>query len=460
MKGFVDVTDRICEFAYNFTIFEVPESIITRAKKAILDTIGVTLAGTREVISNLALNIIDVENGKISGIKNHGYSIFGKGITQSLLDAVFINGVSAHSLEFDDIYAGMPGHPSVVLIPVIFGLGENLSSPGDKIIEAYLTGFEVQARINEILLPTSQEKGFHSTSITGVIGASISAAKLLGLNHDQMRAALGISASMACGLRRNFGTYTKPLHVGFAARNGVMAALLARQGFTAEPHILDGEDGFLSVFYGRQEIYYEVISQLGKVFALEKPGLIIKKYPSCYATHQGIDGALNIINNNNIKIDKIINISCLTSEISYYSLPYRLPQNNYEARFSMPFCLAATFLQKELTLRQFRHELLSNANINKLINKVEFGIHPKQVGNKGFGYTTVKVLTDDNIEHEYTATPSIKERVENWSDEEINNKFINCVEGVITNERAGDLISIIGELEKISDISKVVALLL
>ena len=169
---------------------------------------------------------------------------------------------------------------------------------------AFLTGFEVECKISEWMLPQHYVKGMHSSGTVGTFGAYAAAAKLLGLNGDKLRSGFGIAASFAAGIRCNFGTMTKPLHVGRAAENGVTAALLAARGFTADPDALDGPWGFYAVQGGG--VSAEKISQgFGKVWTIVEPGVSIKPYPCGVLTHPTIDLMLKLVTEHDVKPDDI-----------------------------------------------------------------------------------------------------------------------------------------------------------
>src|SRR6185295_8607308 len=166
----------------------------------------------------------------------------------SMAEAAFVNGVFGHALDFDDVQASVHGHPSTTMIPAAIAVGEAVNASGKDVLAAYALGLEVSGKLGIAFGSGHYQRGWHATATTGVFGTAAVAARLLKLDVTQLRNALGLAASQAAGLLRNFGTMTKPFHAGHAARCGVQSALLARAGFTADTSIFDGKDGFLRVY--------------------------------------------------------------------------------------------------------------------------------------------------------------------------------------------------------------------
>ena len=185
----------------------------------------------------------------------------------------------------------MNGHPTVPLLPAAFALAEAGGCTGEQLLRAYVVGFEVEARLGQALGRPHYERGWHATSTLGVFGATAASGVLLGLDAGALRRAFGIAVSRASGTRANFGTDTKPLHAGLAARAGLEAAQLAQRGVTAREDALEMDMGLADLYGGR--VPFELPS-LDDGFALERPGVELKPYPSCRFTHRAIDAVLSL----------------------------------------------------------------------------------------------------------------------------------------------------------------------
>ena len=223
---------------------DLPDEAVASAKRAILDTVGVTLAGAREEAPTI------VERAFGAGATSGPSLVFGRNYRTTCLNAALINGTAAHVLDYDDCSNTLGGHPSVPILPALFALAEEVDASGQEVLVAYVIGFETEARIARGVNFQHYLKGWHPTSTLGIFGAAAACARLLGLHEERVATALSLSVSLASGVKANFGTMTKPLQVGQCSRNGLFAALLAREGFTANPEAFEDKQGFLNVYNG------------------------------------------------------------------------------------------------------------------------------------------------------------------------------------------------------------------
>jgi len=214
--------------------------------------------------------------------------INGTKIRTSSTNAAFANGTTGHSEDFDDL-GGCGGHPATVLTPTVLALADELHLSGKEVLTAWAVGYEIGTRLSTY---NNTDKDWHPTAIYGTMAAAAAAAKLLKLDTQKTRMALGIAGSEAGGLRRNFGTMTKPFHPGQAARNGVIAAKLAAKGFTADPDIIEGRQGYADNFGGAKCSIPSMTKFLGKVWFLEAEGTRIKPWPCCGGNHQTLTNLL------------------------------------------------------------------------------------------------------------------------------------------------------------------------
>lgn len=302
----MEITRKLVDFIVDANRRRIPEEAINKAKLAVLDWIGVTLAGSSNSAARLLAGLIK-EN-----VSQPLATVVGQGFKTSIFSAAFINGTAGHALDYDDTASlSIPFHPSVPILPAVLALGEARQESGKKIIEAYLLGYEIEAKLAEALTGDHFEEGWHATATVGTLGATAAVCNILELNPEQTRTALGIATSMTGGVRENFGTMTKPLQVGNAARNGTLAGLLAQRGFTASLEIFDGKFGFFKLYSPvGSRIRTEYLENLGKPFSIVSPGLSIKPYPSCRATHSSIDATLNVAKQNSIAADDVEAIEC------------------------------------------------------------------------------------------------------------------------------------------------------
>ena len=280
------LAERIAGVRYD----DLPAPALHWAKVAILDTVGCTLAGSAEPCARIADRV--VTGGASSGPS----LIFGTDRRAAPLDAALINGTAAHALDYDDVSNSMGGHPSAPLLPALFALAETRNTDGRAFLAAFVTGFETETRIGRGVNFHHYEKGWHPTATLGVFGATAACCHLLGLPQEQTAVALGLAASFASGVKANFGTMTKPLHVGHCSRNGLLAALLAADGFTANPGAFEHKQGFLAVFNGAGNFNADaILRDWGAPWDIVEPSVGIKQYPCCGSTHSAVDAMLMLV---------------------------------------------------------------------------------------------------------------------------------------------------------------------
>ena len=242
-------TAAVTEFVPTVAIERLPAEVVYIAKRCIIDGLGVILAGSTAEGSRILRDYVR------TGAAAEESTVFGADqFRTSAAAAALLNGASGHAMDFDDTQLssspdrlfGLLTHPTIPPLAAALALGERRAASGAAVLEAFVAGFEVECKIAEAIDPNHYIKGFHSSGTIGTFGATIAAAKMLKLDRTALGHALGIAASMAAGIRVNFGTMTKPLHVGRAAQNGVTAAELAAKGFTGRRRCAGRPVGFLS----------------------------------------------------------------------------------------------------------------------------------------------------------------------------------------------------------------------
>ena len=214
------IAEALAERIASVTYDALPRDAVHWSKVAILDTVGVTLAGSNEPCARIVARVTT------AGASSGQSLIFGTDRRVAPLDAALINGTAAHAMDFDDCSNTLGGHPSAPILPALFALAETRDVDGRAFIAAYVAGWETETRIARGINFYHYEKGWHPTATIGVFGSTAACCHLLGLAPDVTAKALGLAASFASGLKANFGTMTKPLHVGHCSRNGLLAALL------------------------------------------------------------------------------------------------------------------------------------------------------------------------------------------------------------------------------------------
>lgn len=272
--------------------------------------------------------------------------------------------------------------------------------------------------------------------------------------------ALGIAASTAGGLVKNFGTMTKPLHCGMAAQSGVMAAMLAAEGFTASEDVFSGEDGYFSVLSGPPVTTKP--PSFGDPFAVLSPGLYVKRYPCCFATHRAIDAILSIRSENPwLQPDGVQSITCLAPGKSYIALIHDDPRTALEAKFCMQYAVAAAFVDGFVQVDSFTDEKVHRTEVRALMSRVRKVEDPALPLTDANGtdcrFTEVAVTTVDG-RRLVKRVVRPKGSVDNpLSAEELSDKFISCSRGVVSAGRQRAALTALQSLEALPDISLLMA---
>ena len=457
----MDTTRKIANFVAKASYSQIPQEAVSIAKDAILDCLGVTLAGVKEPASRMV-----AEYAKEMGGKPLSRAI-GWGFKTSPHLAALVNGTIGHALDYDDGAPAFLFHPSVTLLPAILALGESGKVSGKQVLEAYLTGFEVEIKLLSGLGPSGEVRGWHNTGTVGTIGATGAAAKILQLNPQQTVRALGIAASEASGLKQNFGTMTKPLHAGLASRNGVMAVMLAKKGFTADEAVLEHPTGYCTLFGGADGCDFEKITEsLGSPFSImAPPGVLrLKPYPSCGETHCCLDAILYLKREHNISAEEVAEVECRTSEVVPGILIHPRPRTKLEAKFSMEYCMAVALLDGRAGLAQFTEERLQDIRLQELMEKVKY-VHPEGIkgmqglfqyrvgGGEGILPEAVTVRLRDGRQY-FKEVPIARGTPGNpMSRDELLAKYRECANLALSPEDIERTIELISNLESLKNIT-------
>jgi 2-methylcitrate dehydratase PrpD len=382
------ILEGIAERIAAITYADLPREAVHWAKVAILDTVGVTLAGASEPCAQIVERVLGSSPGECL--------IFGSNRRTAALDAALINGTAAHALDFDDVGNSLGGHPTVPILPALFALAETLDCSGRDFVVAYVAGFETEARIGRGVNLHHYEKGWHPTATIGVFGATAACCHLLGLDRAKAAQALAIAASLASGIKANFGTMTKPLHVGHTARSGLLAAQLAREGFTANPAAIEHKQGFLLVFNGAGNFDAEaILESWGRPYDIVRPGLGIKQHPCCGSTHPAVDAMLILRREHDIAPDKVVRIDSWTHPRRLAHTDRPDPQSGLDAKFSVQYCLARALIDGRIRLDHFEGEAFGDPAVRALMCRVHAAPHPDtEAADKQLG-AEVRVTFDD-----------------------------------------------------------------
>lgn len=338
-----------------------PDDVAAVLRMAFIDTIACLFAGRDEAVSQAARALVQAR-----GSRPQARMLFGSE-RAGLCDAAFVNAVAGHALDYDDM--ALNGHPSVVLVPALLAAGEAVGALGSDLLRAYLVGYEVWAELMRREPDSLHGKGWHPTSVLGTVGVAAAVANLYRLDAKAAQHALGIAASLASGVMGNFGSMTKPLHAGWAASHGLEAVLLAQQGVTASPDVLEGPAGYLAALSPQGRADRSPWEPAGEL-RFRTNGLSIKKYPVCYAAHRVIDGVLALRQAHGFTPDQVVRFVPSIADVAGRVLHRHAPTTALEAKFSIEFACAMAALAGSVGLREVTDEQVGRPEVQALMTHV------------------------------------------------------------------------------------------
>ena len=426
---------------------DLPSAALANARTVILDTLGCTLAGAREPVVEILL--------RTPGLNTPGQvSIVGRPETLDPLCAALVNGAASHALDFDDVNVAMGGHPSAPLLPALMALAETGSYSGAELLLAFIAGFETETRLARSVNFHHYDKGWHPTATLGVFGAAAACAKLLRLSEHETAMALALCVSLASGVKANFGTMTKPYHVGHCARHGLMAALLAQQGFTASLDAFEHKQGFFNVFNGMGNYSAEkAVAHWADPLDIVEPGIGIKLYPCCDSTHPSIDAVLTLKKQHQFSIGQIVRISTRIHPLRLTHVNRPVLRSALDAKFSVQYCIARAVLDGKIVLDSFTEAAYTDPVAADLMARVEAAPHPDLSQTTEGNYLTelAIVLSDGRTLGMKMDRPFGRSAADPAPAELIYAKYENCASAVLDGDRARQLYERVMDLENVPD---------
>ena len=375
---------QLARFVVNFQLKDVPPKVVKAAKYCVLDSIGAALGAVNE--EELSFICREWKTWTKSS-SPYQARVWGCNYKLDVFQALFLNGMMGHALELDDVHTGSKSHIGAVVVETAWTLGEAIHTDGKTFLEAVVVGYEIMARVGLSMdVISNRKRGWHGTGVIGTFGAAAAAGHLLRLTEEQMVWAFGMAGTQSSGLWAFLeeGSTCKKLHPARASVNGMTAALLAKMGMTGPEHILEAKDGGLYRAVSDSFSMEKLTKDLGRTYeilAIDK-----KPYPCCRTTHHAIDAALAL--RSEIDWERIERIVVETYEVGVLqcgSLDY--PHSPVEAKFSIPYTVAAALVRGRVSLSEFTNEAVEDEQIKALAQKVSVvadplfsGRYPKRWG--------------------------------------------------------------------------------
>jgi len=365
-------TGAVAKFIAKADLGDMPSEAIEQGVRCLTDGFGVILAGSTVRGSAIVRDYVKAAAGKQEA------TVLGvAGLRVSAAHAALANGASGHAMDFDDTQLsttadrtfGLLTHPTVPALASSLAVSERLGASGEAFLEAFLIGVEVECKIAEAIDPDHYRRGFHTSGTVGTFAAAAAAARLLKLDEAAIGHTLAIAASLASGIRVNFGSMTKPLHVARASEGGVFAAEIASKGFTGGADGLDGEWGFFQVLGGGADLE-RLIPVMGHPYAIVSPGVSVKPYPCGVLSHPSMDAMLGLVTEHDLQPDQVRAVRLRAGSNILEPLRYKVAKTELEAKFCLPFLLASILLRRRAGVREFTDEFVSSDPVQRTMPRV------------------------------------------------------------------------------------------
>jgi 2-methylcitrate dehydratase PrpD len=434
------LSEVIATYVAEFDLTKTPPEVVERARIGIIDTIGVMLAGSREEVSEIVCQTIEEEGGSPRS------TIFGRSLRASPQWAALANGVAAHAMDYDFSYAR--GQAVSAVIPALLPLAEARDASPAEVLSAFIVACEVAARLVRASPKISVLGGWHATGIIGPIAAGVGCARLLGLAAARIPDVIGIAASLASGMSENYGTMTKPLHSGNAARNGVLAALLGARGFSSSAKALDGPSGYFATFSRGLTTDLAPFDDLGRAHNLVEPGYKLKLYPCGGLSHASIDAALALRGDLGGAAADIAKIEVGVTRHAFERIGNHYPHSIESAKFSMPFIGAWTVLHGAPSIATFTESAIEDARVKAFAPRISHYVDPEFADEIGEapGRVTVTLKNGESFERKvWYASGSAQSPL---SPAQIEAKFFDCAKQAVQEDRAERIFAWLSDLPK------------
>lgn len=451
------ITKQLASFVADLSYEELPSEVTERAKRLILDLTGIIIRARNDAESTPSL-ISAVEK---LGLAEGKCSVMGDGRSYAPTAAALINGSLAHSLDFDDTHAAGSIHSSAPIVPAALAAAEMCDASGKELIVAVVAGYEVQIRLSLALNPTAHyDQGFHPTATCGVFGAAAAASKLLGMDADGIQSAFGIALSQAAGSMEFLaeGAWTKRSHVGQAAQNGLICAVMAGEGFKGPLKAFEGQAGFLHA-YSPSSDPDKAVAGLGKSW--ETMRLAVKPYPSCRYSHAAIDGIVLLMKEHGIAADEVQEVEIGLPETGWKIIggpgDKTNPKSVVDGQFSMPFCAAVALREGGLTWDDYKKHLSDQTTLT-LTAKVKAVVDARAQAEFPTNMSGVTRIKTSKGEFETFVTVPKGEPENFLADDEFREKFDGLCAPYLGETEAHHLADQLLALEQAKSVTAIMAL--
>jgi len=448
----------IGKFLVDLKLSDVPAPVVEKAKLVFLDTLGIALTSSTMDFGAMVTNVALKLGGPQQSL------VIGSSQRVAPANAVIANGTLAHGLDYDDTLEEAIVHTGCCAGMTALAVGEEVGASGGAVLEAAIAGTEVLCKVGLVAPGKFHARGFHPTAICSTFGGAAAAGRLYGLTIEQWVDAFGLCGSQSSGIIEYLadGTWTKRMHPGWSSHGGVIATLLAREGFRGPAKVFEGTHGFFPAFGGKNEYRFDKLLELGKEW--EIPRLTFKSYPCGSISHPYMDCALRIRQKHAPAPADIAEVVCRTAEGPVHRLWEPLadkqkPLSSYGAKFSLPFSIAAMLLRGRAGLEEFSDAAIEDGELLELAAKVGYELDPTIDYPRHFeGHVKVLMKNGSTFEEDQLHPRGGFE--DPLPPAEIEQKFRANASLVLSAERVTALIDAVRRLEQLPAIRSLTDLLI
>jgi 2-methylcitrate dehydratase PrpD len=458
------LTAAASSFAAGIRYEDIPQEALRIGRRCVLDGLAVALGGSEQPITDVIERYaVSVGGAAESRVIGHAGLRFPAHL------AAFWNGAAGHAMDWDDTQLaegpgrpyGLLTHPTMPPLAAGLAVADKIGNvDGRQFLTAFLAGFEVECKIAEAINPDHYNLGFHTSGTVGTFGAATCSARLMGLDQGGIAQAIGLAASMAAGIRANFGTMGKPMHVGRSAENGVTAARLVSNGLTANDSALDGQWGYLSVA-GRGGEPELVIERFGDPHTIVSPGVSIKPYPSGVLTHPSMDAMKKLMSDNELAPDDIEKVTLFAANNILHPIRFEIAKSELEGKFCMAFLLASIIVAGQAGKAEFTDEFVLRDDVQAMQKRIgtAFDAEVDALGHDRIR-SRLEVWTRDGRHFVQWADENYRGGPHNpLSDAELEGKFRDCAAGLLDENAQQAVFDFVWDLENKACVGDVLDLL-
>jgi 2-methylcitrate dehydratase PrpD len=442
------ISETFADFAAGLKYESVPQPVRERAKLLMLDAIGIAFSSSKYDFASKAL----------AGLSRFGtgeHTVINSERKLALRDAVTMNGILVHGLDYDDTYLPGAVHMTSSNVPCLLGLGADTKAGGRELLAALVVGLEAAARIGAASNGGFQKVGFHPTAICGAMACSLLAGRLIGLDREKLKRAQGIALSLASGTMQPMldGTWTKRLHPGAAAAAGITAAALAEGGFLGPSEAYEGRFGFYNLFLADMRAKGDpaaAVAELGERWEFARSS--VKLFPACHQSHAFMNAAIKIASEHRFAPQDIERVDTLVADVARELVcdpmeTKRRPTSSYMAQFSLPYGMAACLTRRRFGLEEIEAPAYTEPGLLALAQKVHYQIDPNAgYPKKRTGEVIVTLKNGTKLRERQEIDPDAPAGAE-----EIERKYFVNAEMAISHARAETIRDVILALDEQPD---------